>query len=54
MTQEELTQELASEGLRLASEDEAGWYYHIYDPQGGLPGACEENETTITVWVTDL
>lgn len=45
MTTEELTQALTAENLRLATDTEAGWYYHVYD---------EENETTITVWVTDL
>lgn len=43
MTNEELTQELATEGLRLASEDEAGWIYTYIDPSG----------ERVTVWITD-
>lgn len=43
MTNEELTQELASAGLRLASENEAGWTYTYIDAD------CER----VTVWVTE-
>lgn len=44
MTTEQITTELAKEQLRLAADDEAGWYYQVYD---------EENETVITVWATE-
>lgn len=45
MTTEQINHELSKDNLRLAAGDEAGWYYYTYD---------EANETTITVWVTDL
>ncbi len=51
MTQAELTQELASEGLRLAANDpastpglcEAGWTYTYITDEG----------ERVTIWVTD-
>ena len=45
MTAEQINNELAKEGLRLAASDEAGWYYSIYD---------EDSETVIMVWVTEI
>jgi len=45
MTTEQINNELAKENLRLAASDEAGWYWSIYD---------EENETVITVWITEI
>lgn len=42
MTHEELNQQLASEGLRIASQDEPGWTYTYRN---------EYNER-VTVWVT--
>jgi hypothetical protein len=44
MTNEELTQALATEGLRLASNDEAGWTYTYLTEEG----------EKVTIWVTDL
>jgi hypothetical protein len=44
MTHDELTQQLASEGLRLAQNDEAGWTYTYLTDEG----------ERVTVWVTDL
>lgn len=44
MTTEQLIQELATEGLRLASEDEAGWNFFYYN----------EDEERVVIWVTDL
>lgn len=44
MTNEQLTQALASDNLRLAAGDEAGWYYIYIDASG----------ERVAVWVTDL
>lgn len=44
MTTEELTQALATENLRLATDDEAGWTYTYIN----------DNGERVTVWVTDL
>lgn len=44
MTQEELTQALATEGLRLATDDEAGWTYTYLTDEG----------ERVTIWVTDI
>lgn len=43
MTTEELITELTTEGLRLASDDEAGWTYAYID----------EYQERVTVWVTE-
>jgi hypothetical protein len=44
MTNEELIAELALAGLRLASDDEAGWTYTYLTDEG----------ERVTAWVTDL
>lgn len=44
MNIEQLTQELASNGLRLASDDEAGWTYSYITDEG----------ERVTVRITDV
>ena len=44
MNKEELTIQLTEEGLRLAGDTEAGWYYIYINTDG----------ERVTVWVTDL
>lgn len=45
MTTEQINAQLFQVGLRLAASDEAGWYSLVWD---------EENETNVTVWVTEI
>lgn len=40
---EKIQNELKSEGLRIATENESGWYWKSYD----------ENDERVTLWVTD-
>ena len=43
MTDWEVKRELAAEDLRIASQDEAGWYWLYYDIDGNR----------VSLWVTD-
>ena len=44
MTNQEITAQLTAEGLRIASQDEAGWTYTYID----------ENGKRTTLWVTEI
>lgn len=44
MNSEQLTQQLTSEGLRIASQGESGWTYTYINEDG----------ERVTIWVTDI
>jgi hypothetical protein len=43
-TDNRIIEQLAQDGLRLASLNEAGWYWFYFD----------DNQERVTLWVTDL